>query len=112
MDEQFKLAHKMVGVVTEQSERFVTLLRYSVDKAENPKAQVQLFARKKEVEKFQKLSLNYKLEKFIYRLDVMSSVYKKNYQKSTNLQFLKNFNCLLVLIFSCSHQYVLERWKE
>ena len=42
------------------------------------KTHVQLFARKKEDEKFQQVVyVNYKLEEFIYLLDVMNSVYEK-----------------------------------
>ena len=56
----------------------MTLLRYNVDKPESSYAQVRLFARKKEDEKFQQVVyVNYKLEEFIYLLDVMNSVYDK-----------------------------------
>ena len=56
----------------------VTLPRYNVDKTESFYAQVRFFARKKEDEKFQQVVyVNYKLEEFIYLLDVMSSVYDK-----------------------------------
>ena len=56
----------------------VTLLRYNVDKLESSYAQVRLFARKKENEKFQQVvNVNYKLEEFIDLLDVMISVYDK-----------------------------------
>ena len=42
-------------------------------------AQVQLFARKEEDEKFQQnVYVNYKLEVIIYLLDVMNSAYDKN----------------------------------
>ena len=79
MDEQLKLAHKVVDVVDlTNREIFVTLLRYNVDKPESFYAQVRLFARKKEDEKFQQVVyVNYKLEEFIYLLDVMNSVYDK-----------------------------------
>ena len=54
MDEQLKLAHKVVEVVDRANRRiFVTLMRYNVDKPESSYAQVRLFARKKEDEKFQ-----------------------------------------------------------
>ena len=50
MDEQLKLAHKVVDVVDgANKKKFVTLLRYNVDKLESSYAQVRLFARKKEV---------------------------------------------------------------
>ena len=56
MDEQLKLAHKVVDVVDRTSKEIcVTLLRYNVDKPESSYAQVRLFARKKEDEKFQQV---------------------------------------------------------
>ena len=55
MDEQLKLAHKVVDVVNRANRKIcVTLLRYNVDKPESSYAQVQLFARKKD-EKFQQV---------------------------------------------------------
>ena len=79
MDEQLKLAHKVVDVVDRANRKIcVTLLRYNVDKPESSYAQVRLFARKKEDEKFQQgVYVNFKLEEFIYLLDVMNSVYDK-----------------------------------
>ena len=79
MDEQLKLAHKVVDVVDRANRMIcVTLLWYDVDKLESSYAQVRLFARKKEDEKFQQVVyLTYKLEEFIYLLDVMNSVYDK-----------------------------------
>ena len=79
MDEQLKLAHKVVDVVDRTNRKnCVTLLRYNVDKLENSYAQVQLFARKKEDAEFQQVVyMNYQLEEFIYLLDVMNSVYVK-----------------------------------
>ena len=54
MDEQLKLAHKVVDVVDRTNRKIcVTLLRYNVDKRESSYAQVRLFARKNEDEKFQ-----------------------------------------------------------
>ena len=77
MDEQLKLTHKVVDVVDRTNRKIcVTLLRYNVDNPESSYAQVRLFARKKEDEKFlQVVYVNYKLEEFIYLLDVMNSVY-------------------------------------
>ena len=77
MDEQLKLAHKEVDVVDRANRKICdTLLLYNVDKNESSYAQVRLFARKKEDEKFQQVVyVNYKLEEFIYLLDVMNSVY-------------------------------------
>ena len=79
MDEQLKLAHKLVDVVDRANRKIcVTLLRYNVDKPESYYGQLQLFARKKEDEKFQQVVfVNYKLEEFINLLDVMTSVYDK-----------------------------------
>ena len=76
MDEQGKLAHKVVDVVDRANRKIcVTLLRYNVDKPESSYAQVRPFARKKEHEKFQQVVyVKHKLEEFIYLLDVMKSV--------------------------------------
>ena len=80
MDEQLKLAHKVVDVIDRANRKIsVTLLRYNVDELQSSYAQVRIFARKKEVEKFQQVFyVNYKLEEFIYLLDVMISVYDKD----------------------------------
>ena len=77
VDEQLKLAHKVVDVVDRTNRKIcVTLLRYDVDKPESSYAQVQIFASKKADEKFQQVVyVNYKLQYFIYLLDVMNSVY-------------------------------------
>ena len=49
MDEQLKLAHKVVDVVDRAKRKIcVTWLRYNVDKPESSYAQVRLMARKKE----------------------------------------------------------------
>ena len=79
MGEQLKLAHKVIEVVDRANRKVcVALLRYNVDKPESSYAQVLLFARKKEDEKFQQVVyVKYKLEEFIYLLDVMNSVYDK-----------------------------------
>ena len=79
MDQQLKLAHKIVDVVDRANRKTcVTLLRYNVDKIESSYAQVRIFARKKEDENFQQVFyVNYKLEEFIHLLDVMNSVYDK-----------------------------------
>ena len=80
LDEQLKLAHKVVDVVDRKNKKIcVTLLRYNVDNSESSYAQVRLFARKKEDEKFQQVVyVNYKLEEFIYLFDVMNSVMIKS----------------------------------
>ena len=79
MDEQLKLAHKVVDEVDRANKKnCVTLLRYNADKPECFYAQVRLSARKTEDENFQQVVyVNNKLEEFIYLLDVMNSVYDK-----------------------------------
>ena len=79
MDEQLKLAHKVIDVADRANRKIcVTLLRYKVHELESSFAQVRLFARKKEDEKFQQVVyVKYKLEEFIYLLDIMNSVYDK-----------------------------------
>ena len=78
-DEQLKLAHKVVDVVDRANRKIcVTLLLCNVIKPEKSYAQVQLFARKKEDEKFQQIVyVKYKLKEFVYLLDVMNFVYDK-----------------------------------
>ena len=79
MEEQLKLVHKMIDVVDRPKRRIcVTLLRYQMNNPETSYAQVRLFGRKKEEEKFQQIMYaNYKLDDFVYLLDVMNSVYYK-----------------------------------
>ena len=79
MDEQLKLAHKVFDVVDQANRKIcVTLLQYNVDKHESSYAQVRLFARKMEDEKFQQIVyVNYKLEELMYLLDVMNPVFYK-----------------------------------
>ena len=79
MDEQLKLAHKVVDVVDQINRKIcVTLLQYNVDKPESFYAQVRLLERKKEDGKFQQgVYVNYKLEEFIFLLDLMHSLYDK-----------------------------------
>ena len=78
-EEQLKLVHKVIGVVDRSNGRIcVTLLRYKVDNPDTSYAQVRLFGRKKEEEKFHQIVyVNYKIDEFIYLLDVMHSVYDK-----------------------------------
>ena len=103
MDEQLKLAHKVVDVVDRANRKIcVTPLRYNMDKPESSYAQVGLFAGKKEDEKFQQVVyLKYKLEEFIYLLDVMNSVYDKviTNQPICNVFSRSNFICLLFINF-------------
>ena len=77
LDEQLKLAHKVVDVVDRANRKIcVTLLRYNVEKPETSYAQVRPFARKKDDEKFQQVFyVNYIFEEFIYLLAVMNSMY-------------------------------------
>ena len=79
MDEQLKLAHKVVDLVDRANRNTcVTLLRYNVDNPDTSYAQVRLFGRKTEEEKIQQIVyVNYRLDEFIYLLDVMNSVYDK-----------------------------------
>ena len=79
MDEQLKLAHKLLGVVDRANGKIcLTLLRYNVDKLESSYARVRLLARKMGDEKFQQvIYVIYKFEEIIYLLDVMNSVYDK-----------------------------------
>ena len=78
MEEQLKLVHKVIDVVDRPNRRIcVTLLRYNVDNPDTY-AQVRLFGRKKGEEKYQQsVYFNYKLDEFLYPLDVMISVYDK-----------------------------------
>ena len=56
MEEQMKLVHKVIDVVDRPNRRIcVTLLRCKVDNPETSYAQVRLFGRKKEEEKFQQI---------------------------------------------------------
>ena len=110
MDEQFKLAHKVIDVVDRAKRKIcVTLLRYNVNKHESASGQVQLFARKKDDEKFQEVFyVNYKLEEFIYLLDVMSSVYDKNITNQPICNVLKK---IISSLYSSSILFLFEsRW--
>ena len=90
LDEQLELAHKVVDVVHRANRKInVTLLRYNVENPESSYAQVRLFARKTEDEKFQQVVyVNYKLEEFIYLLDVMRSVYDEIFTNQPNCNVL------------------------
>ena len=56
----------------------VTLRRYRVDNPETSYAQVRLFGGKKEEEKLQQIVyVNYRLDEFVYLLDVMNYMYDK-----------------------------------
>ena len=79
MEEQLKLVHKAIDVVDRSNRRIcVTRLRYKADNPDTSYAQVRLFGRKKEEEKFQQIGyVNYRLDEYIDFLDVMISVYDK-----------------------------------
>ena len=72
MEEQLKLAHKVIDVVDRPNRKIcVTLQRYKADNPDTSYAQVRLYGRKKEEEKFQQIVyVNYRLDEFIYLLDV------------------------------------------
>ena len=74
-----KLVHKVIDIVDRPKRRIcVTLLRYKVDNPKTSYAQVRLLGRKTEEEKFQPIVyVNYKLDEYLYLLDVMNSVYDK-----------------------------------
>ena len=79
MEEQLKLVHTLIDVVDCPNRNIcVTILRYKADNPDTSYAQVRLFGRKTEEEKFQQIVyVNYRLDDFIYLLDVMNSVYDK-----------------------------------
>ena len=79
MEEQLKLVHKVIDVVDRSNRKIcVTMLRYKVDNPDTSYAQVRLFGRKNEEEKFQQIVyVNYRLDEILYLLDVMNSVYDK-----------------------------------
>ena len=79
MEEQLKLVQEVIGVLDRPNRRIrVTLLRCKADNPETSYAQVRLFGRKKEEEKFQKIVyVNSKIDEFVYLLDIMYSVYDK-----------------------------------
>ena len=91
MEEQLKLVHKVIDVVDRPNRRVcVTLLGYKVDNPETSHAQVHLFGRKKEEEKIQQIvCVNYRLDEFVYLLDVMNSVYDKVFANQPICNFLK-----------------------
>ena len=56
MEEQLKFVHKVIDVVDRSNRKIcVTMLRYKADNPETPYAQVRLFGRKNEEEKFQQI---------------------------------------------------------
>ena len=99
MEEQLKLAHKVIDVIDRPNKKiFVTLLRYKVDNPDTSYAQVRLFRRKTEEEKFRQIVyVNYKLDEFVYLLDVMNSVYDKVIanQPICNVLYLQLFTLII-----------------
>ena len=76
MEEQLKLVHEVIDVVDRPNRKIcVTLLRYKADNPETSYAQVCLFGRKTEEEKFQQIVyVNTKLDEFIYLYKVFDKV--------------------------------------
>ena len=76
MEEQLKLTHKAVEVADRPHRKTcVTMLRYTVESSDTSYVQVRLFERRKEEEKFNQIVyVNYKLDEFIFLLDVIKSI--------------------------------------
>ena len=115
-EEQLKLVHKVIEVVVRPNRRTcVTLLRYRADNSGISCAQVRLFGRKKEEEKFQQIVyVNLKLDEFVYPFDVMSSVYDK---VTANQPIYKVFYKVIATIFYDHlffylNQDELEHWRS
>ena len=111
MEEQLKLVHNVIDVADCPNRRIcVTVLRCKADNPEISYAQVRLFGRKKEEEKFQQIvDVNYKLDKFVYLLDVMNSVYDK---VIANQPICNVLQLITRIIFSFySSQDELEHWR-
>ena len=74
MEEQLQRVQKVIDVVDRQNRRIcITLLRFKADNPESSYDQFRLFGWKKEEEKFQQIvQVNYKLDEFVYLLDVMN----------------------------------------
>ena len=107
MDEQLKLAHNVVDVVDRANRNIcVTLLRYNLHKPESSYAQVRLFARKKEHDKFQQVVyVNYNFEEFTDLLDVMNSVCDK---VISNHPICKNLEKVISPVYSLSFIFLFE----
>ena len=100
MEEQLKLAHKVIDVVDRPNRRIcVTLLRYKMDNPETSYAQVRLFGRKKEEGKLQQIVyVNYRLQEFVYLLDVMNSVHYEVLQSNPLVMFYKKIELFTLII--------------
>ena len=81
MEEQLKLTHKVAEVVDRPYTRIcVTMRRYNVEKPKSSYVQVQLFGRRKDEEKFNRIVyVNQRLDEFNSSLDVVNSVYGKGF---------------------------------
>ena len=75
MEVQFKSIHNYVDIVDRPKKNVsLILLQYNMDKPVRSYAQVRMFERKKEDEKFQQRNcMKQKLDEDIYLLDVKSS---------------------------------------
>ena len=105
IDEQFKLAHKVVEVVDRANRKIcVTLPRYNIDKPESFCPQIRLLARKKEDEEIQYIVyVKCKLEEFIYLLDVMTSFNDKTItNQPTSIDLVQKINSFTLYHF-CMH---------
>ena len=79
MEEQLKIVHKVINLVDCPNRRIcATLLQCKVDNPETSYAEVRLFGRKEEEEKFDQIVyVNYELDEFVFLLDVMIFVYDR-----------------------------------
>ena len=79
IEEQLKLVHKAIGVVDHPNRKIcLTLLWYKVGNPDTSYAQVRLFGLRRDEQKFQQIVyVNYKLDEFVYLLDVINSVYDR-----------------------------------
>ena len=94
MDEQFKLAHKVIDVLVRANRKIcVTLLRYNVEKPESSNVQVRFFAKRMEHEKLQQIAyVIYKLEEIIYLIVVMNPVCDKVVNNKPTCNILQKVN--------------------
>ena len=109
MEEQLKLLHEVIDVVDRPNRGIcMTLLRYKVDNPETSYAQVRLFGRKTEEEKFQQIVyVKYRLDEFLYLPDVMNSVFDK---VIANQPVCNTLQKVIATIHS-NHLFFLEHWR-
>ena len=105
MEEQLKLVHKVIDVVGCPNRRIcIALIRYKLDNPETSYAQNRLFGRQKEEENFQQIVyVSYKLDEFVYLLDVMNSVYDKVFAN----QLICNVLYQVIATFYHNHLFIL-----